>query len=190
MSTTHRTVLFCGALLGSLLGGCAPNVEPSGAPAASSRQPVVSSPGSAEKDDPAPDPAECVQGAFEGGTTCVDLGGSDKEPIAGVTAQASDACAQQGLLLSELAVDAVDCPVGSGKATYVCCPTPAPSEGPGACQDDKVGTDGCVDLATLESMAATRCAEIGSVLATASPLPGCPSGQASTAMISCCPPAP
>lgn len=189
MSTTHRTVLFCAALITSLVG-CAPSVEPGGGPAAVSKQGVVGAPAPEKGSDPAPDQASCVQGAFEGGTTCVDLGGYDKDPLAGVQQDATAACEQLGLLLSELAVDAVSCPAGSGKATYVCCPTPEPSTEPETCHEDKVGADACVDVATLESMASTRCADSGDVVATLTPLAGCPDGQASTAMISCCPPAP
>lgn len=142
------------------------------------------------KPDPKPEPDQCVHGSFEGGTSCVDLGGYDKDPLAGVEKEATVACAQQGLLLSALSVDAVECAAQSGKVTYVCCPAALPGPAPDTCHDDKVGADTCVDLATLEAKASTLCAQSGQVLSMISPLAGCSDGQASTAMISCCPPSP
>lgn len=190
MSTTHRTVLFCSVMMAALALGCAPGVESSGAPAAASKQQIVSELDEEHGGDPGPDQAECVQGAFEGGATCVDLGGYDKDPIAGVQKEATVACAALGLMLSEMSVSAVECAEGSGKVSYVCCPVPPPGPASDSCHDDKVGADSCVDLATLEAAASARCAESGHVLASVSPLAGCPDDQASTAMISCCPASP
>jgi hypothetical protein len=192
MSKNHCSVLFCGAIIASLLGGCAPTVDSGDAPSVASKQPVVSEPSEKGCGDPDQGVGECVPGSFEGGETCVDLGGSDKDPIAGVYGQATTACEALGLILNKLAVDAVDCAPGSGKAQYVCCPTPPPPPEPAvdSCQDDKVGFDGCVDLATLEAAASARCADTGHVLASTSPLAGCPDGQASVAVISCCPATP
>ena len=137
--------------------------------------------------DPGPEPGQCVQGSFEGGTSCVDLGGHDKDPIAGVQKQAVVACAALGLTLSELSVAAVGCPEQSGKVSYVCCPVPPQGPVSDSCHDDKIGADFCVDLSTLEDKASALCAQSGQVLTSLSPLPGCPDGQASVAMLSCCP---
>ncbi|MEP7126772.1 MAG: hypothetical protein ABJE95_37930 [Byssovorax sp.] len=143
------------------------------------------------KPDPKPEPEDqCVQESFDGGATCVDLGGHDKDPLAGIQKQATVACAQLGLLLSELAVDAAGCAPESGKVTYVCCPMAAPTPAPETCHDDKVGAATCVDLAILEAKASTLCAQSGQKLAMISPLAGCSDGQASTATISCCPTSP
>jgi hypothetical protein len=139
--------------------------------------------------DPEPEPDQCISRAFGGGETCVDLAGFDKDPIAGIEQKASAACAELGLALGTLSVDAVGCPVQSGKVKYVCCPGPAPTPPlPDlSCQEDKIGSDTCVDLATLKAAASTRCAEIGRVLTSLSPLAGCPDDQASVALITCCP---
>jgi hypothetical protein len=121
---------------------------------------------------------------------CIDLGGDLKDPNSGIQLEATAACAELGLDLGGFSVDAVDCPARSGKVAYVCCPTPAPSPGVDTCYDSKVGSSTCEDLSTLEAAAATLCAQNGDALATLTPLSGCPDGQASIAMISCCPPAP
>lgn len=189
MSMAHRTLLFCGALVASLASGCAPGVESSGAPAAVSKQPVEGS-SDQEKGDPAPTPAECVQGTLDD-YACVDLGSDEKYPIAGGITAVTAECDKLGFLVSSMSTSADDCGPQSGKVAYVCCPPPPPSgPTPGSCHEEKVWSGACEELASLETKGTALCAESGDVLTATISLGGCSGTQSVGLEITCCPPAP
>ena len=188
MFMTHRTLLICSAVMASLVGGCAPGVESSGAPAAASKQAVVSEP-SEEKGDPEPTSAECVQGTLED-YACFDIGNDEKDPTAGGMTAATAACDELGLTLSTTSMSAVDCAPHSARVSYVCCPAVPAGPVEPSCHQDKIWSDACNDLASLQTKATALCAESGDTLFAMVPLGGCSDNQAMGAEITCCPAVP